>query len=188
MKKILFIICTTIAVNASANNDPEIKPITEDEKKVEKQVVKAVTSPLADFNVGNNDIPNLLILAKENPYVLPEDKTCSNISNEIDNLDIMLGDDLDEIEKDDKTGLVKKGKDLAGKAAVSTIKRTVQDAIPYRNWIRKLSGAEKHEEKLTSCIEAGKSRRSFLKGYAVGSGCNLEPVISVESSVIEHQE
>lgn len=187
MKKILFFVCASIALNASAQTEVGAESV-ENKEKLEKQVAQAVTSPLSDLNIGNDDIPKILVNAKTQLYNLPENTTCSNLESEIDNLDAVLGLDLDEKENEGKPGFVKKGKNLARKAAISTIKRTVQDAIPYRNWIRKLSGAEKHDRKVAESIEAGKARRSFLKGYAVGAGCDLYTELTVESSVIEHQE
>jgi hypothetical protein len=187
MKKILFLICATLALNASAQNESNIEK-HEDKEGLDKKVTKVVMSPLADLNVGNDDIPGILLNAKEQPYSLPEDKTCANLQNEIKRLDNVLGIDIDEVRTKVKLGLMQQGTELAENAAVSSIKRTVQDAIPYRNWIRKFSGAEKYEKKVSSAIAGGKARRAFLKGYAIGAGCNLETELIVESSVVEHQE
>lgn len=185
MKKILFTICAIISISAFAQNSSDIETF-ENKERLDKKVTKAVISPLSDFNVNNEDIPLVLINAKEQPYLLPDDKTCINLKKEINDLDNVLGLDIDEIRTKEKLGLIKKGTELAESAAVSSIKRTVQDAIPYRGWIRKLSGAEKHERNINSAIAGGKARRAFLKGYALGAGCNLEQVINVESSFIEH--
>lgn len=187
MKKVVFIICATLALNASAQNESSVKAL-EEKDRLDKKVTKAVISPLSDFNVGNDDIPDILLNAKEQPYSLPENQTCSNLQKEIKDLDNVLGLDIDEVRTKIKLGLMQKGSELAENAAVSSIKRTVQDAIPYRNWVRKLSGAERHERKISSAIAGGKARRAFLKGYSVGAGCNLEPILAVESSLVEHQE
>jgi len=48
---------------------------------------------------------------------------------------------------------------------------TALDAVPYRNWIRKLSGAEKRAERLADALLAGTARRAFLKGLGVAQGC-----------------
>ena len=38
------------------------------------------------------------------------------------------------------------------------------DVIPFRGWIRKLSGAERHDKYVQAAITAGAVRRAYLKG------------------------
>jgi hypothetical protein len=45
------------------------------------------------------------------------------------------------------------------------------DAIPFRGWVRKLSGAEKHERLVRDAITAGAVRRAYLKGLGEAKGC-----------------
>jgi hypothetical protein len=172
MKKHLFLILTILAVNSYAQeSNQENGKTTETDNKVNEQVKNVVKSPLNDFNLGNDEIPAILLKAKSQPYALPEEKSCANFQTEIKNLNVVLGLDYDDKSEEEKKGLVGKGAELAGNTAVGALKRTVQDVIPYRGWIRKLSGAEKHEKEVIASIAAGTARRAFLKGYVSGMGC-----------------
>jgi hypothetical protein len=66
---------------------------------------------------------------------------------------------------------MEKGTAELGNAAVGALRRTVDGAIPFRSWIRKFSGAEKHTKELEAAFSAGIVRRSFLKGLGQASGC-----------------
>jgi hypothetical protein len=182
MKKYLFLILTFLAVNSYAQETPIEPP-----NKVDKQVKDVVKSPLTDFNLGNDEMPAVLIKAKSQPYALPEDKSCSNLQSEVKDLNSVLGLDYDDKSEEEKKGLANKGAELAGSAAVGALKRTVQDAIPYRGWIRKLSGAEKREKEVAASIAAGTARRAFLKGYASGIGC-IEGVKKEEKDEVKYQD
>ena len=46
------------------------------------------------------------------------------------------------------------------------------DLIPFRSWIRKLSGAERHDELVQKAIISGAVRRAYLKGLGEAKGCN----------------
>jgi hypothetical protein len=43
--------------------------------------------------------------------------------------------------------------------------------VPFRGWVRKLSGAERYSRQVAAAIAAGAARRAFLKGLAQGKGC-----------------
>ena len=45
--------------------------------------------------------------------------------------------------------------------------------VPFRGWVRKLSGAERHARDVAAAIGAGAVRRAFLKGIAGQRGCKL---------------
>ncbi|MDZ4318955.1 MAG: hypothetical protein U1A07_08985, partial [Phenylobacterium sp.] len=47
-----------------------------------------------------------------------------------------------------------------------------QDVIPFRGWVRKLSGAEQHDNLVRDAIIAGGVRRAYLKGLGEARGCN----------------
>jgi hypothetical protein len=46
------------------------------------------------------------------------------------------------------------------------------DVIPFRGWVRKLTGAERHDKLVQSAITAGAVRRAYLKGLGEAKGCN----------------
>ena len=47
----------------------------------------------------------------------------------------------------------------------------IHGLMPYRSWLRKLSGAEKRELRAIAAIAAGSIRRGYLKGLGEARGC-----------------
>jgi hypothetical protein len=72
---------------------------------------------------------------------------------------------------DANRGLIEQGGEAAGAAAVDALQRTAEGVIPFRSWIRKISGAEQYSKRVASAIAAGTARRAFLKGLRVAKGC-----------------
>lgn len=148
-------------------------------EKTTTQITQVVSSPLKDFNMTKDKIPLLLEEAKSNPYFIKENSTCESIREEIEALNLILPPDLDQKVEKDTTG------EVVTKTALKALNNTVQGAIPYRGWIRKLSGAEKHEKNVNDCIQAGLMRRSFLKGYLAAKTCT-EKLDNSEINVISN--
>jgi hypothetical protein len=138
------------------------------------KVSSIATTPLSDLNVSRTDIPEVLAKARANPYAVPEDQQCLALQAEVDLLNVALGPDLD-VPDEELHGSAKAGK-VAGDAAMGVVQRTVEGAIPFRGWIRKLSGAERHSREVAEAIMAGGVRRGFLKGIAVARACGRAPV------------
>lgn len=137
---------------------------------IDTQIVGAVTSPLGDLNLMRAEISPALMAAVKGPYQALVDKSCDAISIEVRALNSALGPDLDAPAGVDPD-LFDKGSAELGNAAVGALRRTVDGAIPFRSWIRKFSGAEKHSRDVATAVAAGIVRRSFLKGLGQASGC-----------------
>ena len=77
-----------------------------------------------------------------------------------------LGADLDEpaVDEDD---LMSQGKG----AALGAVAGLASDVIPFRGWVRKLTGAERHDSLVQAAITAGGVRRAYLKGLGESRGC-----------------
>jgi hypothetical protein len=144
-------------------------------------VVGAVTAPLTDLNLLQTEIPEVLIEARKQPYAYPSDTACSCLIGMIENLDAVLGPDLNA-PKEAEQGWFDKGTDQANKATVGAIRRTTESLVPFRSWVRKLTGAESRSKQYSDAIAAGIVRRAFLKGLAVARGCALPIPDSPESS------
>ena len=86
-------------------------------------------------------------------------------------LDEVLGPDLDAPASADDPGMIERGTDAAGNEAVNVIQGAAEDVVPFRRWVRKLTGAERYSKKVAASIVAGTVQRSFLKGIAVARGC-----------------
>lgn len=139
--------------------------------KVVKGVGSAVVSPLGDFNLMRNDIPPVLQAARAAPYQLPAAHDCAALAVEIATLDAVLGPDLDTPASPDRPSVLERGVDEVGNAAVNAVQGAVSGAIPFRGWIRKLTGAERHAKNVAAAITAGSVRRAFLKGVALAQAC-----------------
>ena len=132
-----------------------------------QQTMSAVTAPLADLNVLKTEIPPLLHESQPDPYQLPADSGCSALRQSVTDFDAVLGSNsaLDE------DSLYEKGKSELRSAALGTLRKTSQSVIPFRGWVRKLSGAERHSKAVQRAIRSGHQRRAFLRGMLVGQGC-----------------
>lgn len=131
-----------------------------------RQVGDAAVTPLRDLNVVKAEIPPLLQQAQAAPYALPAARDCAALSAAVQALTELLGPDLDA-PPEPQPGAVERGQAEVGKA----LTRAAEGAVPFRGWVRKLSGAERQERRVARAIEAGEARRAFLRGIAVGQGC-----------------
>jgi hypothetical protein len=122
----------------------------------------AVTSPLRDVNLMREDIPAVLIKTLDDPYARPTSLSCERLAARIADLDSVLGADY---------GAQDQSRDNARPTLLSAVAIVVTDLVPMRGWIRKLSGADRHERQVREAIQAGAVRRGFLKGLATGHGC-----------------
>ena len=104
-----------------------------------------------------------------NPYKTPADKSCPALLAQLTDLDEELGPDIDAPEE--KKGKIDASRDALGNAATGALQRTVEGAIPFRGWLRKLSGAERHSKQAQSAILADKIRRGYLKGIMASNSC-----------------
>lgn len=147
--------------------DPDNKIKTSDELKREN-VQGAMTAPLRDLNVTRAKIPPVLLDTLADPYKRPPGKwRCAQLIAMVRPLDEALGPDIDRILPGDEN-LMDRGKSTALGVAADF----ASDAIPFRGWVRKLSGAEAHDQLVQSAIIAGNVRRAYLKGLGEARGCN----------------
>jgi hypothetical protein len=69
-------------------------------------------------------------------------------------------------------GLIELGFDEAKSAAVGAVRSTAEGLIPFRSWVRKLTGAERYTKRVATAIATGTVRRAFLKGVRLSKGCH----------------
>lgn len=131
----------------------------------------AVAAPLEDLNLKQTAIPAVLQRAVETPYDLTGLARCEGIAAEIGRLDAALGPDLDEAPPPDTRSRGKKVADAAYGAGVGQVRDTTQHALPFRGWIRKLTGAARHDRAVQAAIKAGGIRRGYLKGVGMRMNC-----------------
>ena len=136
------------------------------------RVTDAATSPLNDLNLIQTEIPAVLTKAQNQPYAIPTDISCNSLATEIQDLDSALGPDIDTPATESNPGLIERGTNAAKNSVFSTLQSTTESIVPFRGWVRKLSGAEKYSKKVAASISAGILRRAFLKGFKVSKECS----------------
>jgi hypothetical protein len=142
------------------------------------RVEGAVTSPLNDLNVVRVAIPPLLDSAEKQPYEVPADLSCNALRARVKELDEVLGPDVDVPPPDANADYVDRAETTAGDEAIGALRRTAEGFVPFRGWVRKLTGAERYSKRVAAAIAAGTARRAFLKGIRTSRGCapDLEPI------------
>lgn len=158
-----------------ACSKPEVTPLG-------KELAGAATTPLNDLNLVHDKIPPVLLAAQHGPYAPPSNPTCEGLKAEILLLDAALGADLDVPGHPSHRQLLERGKAEAERAAVGAVRSAAEALIPYRGWVRKLSGAEKFSQQVTQAIGAGIVRRAYLKGLGQAQGC-LAPAAPADPAV-----
>ena len=137
-----------------------------------QRITDAATSPLSDLNLLQVAVPPVLVEARKQVYAVPVIHDCIALATEIHALDEALGPDLDVPAPANDKSLVERGGVLAGNAALDAIKGAAEGLIPYRSWVRKLSGAERASKAVAAAISAGMVRRGFLKGLLQAQTCH----------------
>jgi hypothetical protein len=137
----------------------------------QQQLTQAATTPLSDLNLVRADIPAVLAAAQKAPYGLPADRSCAALGTEVQALDAALGADLDTPPTASNPGLIERGGAAVGNAAVGAVRSAAEGVVPFRGWVRKLSGAEQYSKDVAAAIAAGTVRRAFLKGVGQANGC-----------------
>ncbi|MGM9514285.1 hypothetical protein ACS5PK_08545 [Roseateles sp. DB2] len=133
------------------------------------RLAEAATSPLNDLNLVRAKIPEVLLTARQAPYARPLD--CPALMAQLQGLNAVLGQDLDSPRAPGEADWFGKAGDAFGDAAVSGLRSATEGLLPFRGWIRKLSGAERYNREVTAAIAAGLARRAYLRGLGQGLGC-----------------
>ena len=134
----------------------------------------AAQAPLRDMNLVRTKIPPVLLEAMADPYARPPGKkiSCDILIMLVAPLDLALGEDVDRRPPEDNEDLLDRGKRMAGNSALGAVASAAQDLIPMRGWVRKLSGAEKHDSLVQHAMASGAIRRAYLKGLGEARGCD----------------
>lgn len=133
----------------------------------------AVVAPLRDINVVRSEIPDLLKKAVVDPYAPPR-MGCAPLKAEIADLDAVLGDDYDDPKDDDKD-------ESLSRPVLGVVANTITDVIPMRGWVRRLTGAERHDQQVREAIKAGFVRRGYLKGLQNAGACGGDRLVFVSA-------
>lgn len=168
---LLVLILAACAAPEASREPAAAADATESQSKAGAQITQAATGPLSDFNLVHAEIPAVLGAAQKAPYSPPPDRTCTGLAAEVTALDAVLGPDLDTQATPANPGLVERGITAAGDAAIGVVRGTAERIVPYRSWVRRISGAERYSKDVAAAIAAGTIRRSYLKGLGQAGGC-----------------
>ena len=139
-----------------------------DDSSVEK-LGRAAATPLSDLNLVQETIPAVLLQAQKDPWDGRE-WACTELLAHRQALASALGRDIPSKKKD----VLEKGYDMAEKQAVNAVQRTVEGVVPFRSWVRKLSGAEKHSKEVQSAIAAGNTQYAYITGVYHAKLCDKQ--------------
>ena len=169
----IVLILPLLAACASKGEPPPAKMQTSNEANKDG-LDGAMTAPLRDMNLLRTKIPPALLEAMADPYARPPGKkiTCETLIMLVAPLDVALGEDLDRRPAEEDEDLMNRGKRMAGSAMFGAVADTAQDLIPMRGWVRRLSGAEKHDKLVQHALASGAVRRAYLKGLGESRGCD----------------
>ncbi|WP_288485071.1 hypothetical protein [uncultured Novosphingobium sp.] len=145
-----------ILLASSANAAEKPRRITDREP----DAVDVAKTPMTDLNISKTEIPALLAEAQKRPYSLQNLQSCREIVAAVSELDAMLGPDID-LPQEQRSRL---SEGRIAQWAVGTF-------IPFRSIIREISGANKQERSVLAAIQAGMTRRGFLKGVGATRNC-----------------
>ena len=166
--------CATVAPEPASEAGPEAAAVPA--LLADAGLTQVVTQPLNDFNLLNSEIPPVLVAAQKAPYAEPAGHSCTSLVTELQALNAALGPDIDAAAAPATTpDLVEQATGAVGELAIGTVKNTVSSVVdgvvPFRSWVRRLSGAERHSSAVAAAISAGTLRRAFLKGWGQGTEC-----------------
>jgi hypothetical protein len=139
-----------------------------DVSRTPNPLVNAATTPLRDVGLMRPEIPELL-KGIGFPYqqgVLAGG--CPAIALEIGRLDAVLGEE--SYQPGQERSLSSRAGDYVENYAAGEL-GDVTDIVPYRGWVRRLSGASRAERKAAAAYALGETRRTFLRGYGAALGC-----------------
>jgi hypothetical protein len=131
----------------------------------------ATTTPLSDLNLVHAEIPPALVEARKGPYLPLANASCDSLAVEVSKLDAVLGMDLDAPPGDSSPSLIERGGEAVGDAPVGAIRGATEGVVPFRRWVRKITGAERYSKEVAAAIAAGTVRRAYLKGIGQNLGC-----------------
>ncbi|MDR6833552.1 MULTISPECIES: hypothetical protein [unclassified Sphingopyxis] len=124
-----------------------------------KDTANQVTEPF-----DGKEIPPKLLAIQERPYSLAGLGKCAAIIGEINELDTVLGPDVNEqVDKD----RAKKREETAGRV----VGNVAGSIIPFRGLIGEVTGANAERRRYALAVYAGTVRRGFLKGVGLERGC-----------------
>lgn len=131
-------------------------------------VADAAYTPLRDVGLMRPEIP-LLLRNLQYPYSTATLTDCAAVNHEIAALDGVLGPESYQPGPD--RNIWDRGGDFVENQAIDAAQDTAEGLIPFRSWVRRISGANRAERDALRAVANGQQRRTFLRGYGASLGC-----------------
>jgi hypothetical protein len=136
-------------------------------------VTGAAYIPLRDVNLIRPEIP-LLLRNLQYPYSTAALTSCDAVAREIGQLDAVLGPE--SYQPGPNRNAWDRSGDFVEEQTIEAAESTAEDLIPFRSWVRRISGASRAEREALRAVANGQQRRTFLRGYGASLGCpNMIP-------------
>lgn len=131
-------------------------------------VTSATTIPLRDVGLVRPEIP-LALRNLQYPYSTVDLTDCAAVARAINTLDAALGPE--SYQPGPNRNVWDMSGDFIEDQAIQAAEDTMEDLIPFRSWVRRLSGANRAERDAIRAVANGQQRRTFLRGYGASLGC-----------------
>lgn len=131
-------------------------------------VTGAASIPLRDVGLMRPEIP-LLLRNLQYPYATATLRDCAAVTHEISQLDAVLGPE--SYQPGPNRNIWDRSGDFVEDQTIQAAENTASDLIPFRSWVRRISGASRAERDALRAVANGQQRRTFLRGYGASLGC-----------------
>jgi len=131
-------------------------------------VTGAASIPLRDVGLMRPEIP-LLLRNLQYPYSTATLSNCAAVTHEISQLDAVLGPE--SYQPGPNRNIWDRSGDFVEDQTIQAAENTASDLIPFRSWVRRISGASRAERDALRAVANGQQRRTFLRGYGASLGC-----------------
>jgi hypothetical protein len=133
----------------------------------------AASIPLRDVGLIRPEIP-LLLRNLQYPYSTASLADCAAVAREINQLDGVLGPE--SYQPGPNRNIWDRSGDFVEDQTIQAAEDAASDLIPFRSWVRRISGANRAERDALRAVANGQQRRTFLRGYGASLGCpNMIP-------------
>lgn len=131
-------------------------------------ITDAAYTPLRDVNMIRPEVP-LLLRNLQYPYSTATLTSCAAVLDEIRQFDSVLGPE--SYQAGPNRNIWDRSGDFVEQQTIQAAQNTAQDIIPFRSWVRRLTGASAAEREALRAVANGQQRRTFLRGYGASLGC-----------------
>jgi len=167
MRRFAIVALAFVTLAASCASRPE----GEDQRRGanDNSLTHAASTPLRDVGLIRPDVPEMLRTLNY-PYKTDTvARECAAVLIEIGRLDAILG--VESYQPGQEQHLAARISGQAGDYAIGAVAGAAADLVPYRSFVRRLTGANAAERRAAAAYAMGETRRSFLRGYGLALNC-----------------